>query len=180
MTTQQDIINETWRSISGYINYQVSNIGRIRNCVSGRILSGITNDNGYRIIDLRNEDGIKKFRVHVLVATEFIDKPESNDKLYVDHINHNRTDNQVHNLRWVTKSQNQMNATKTSSKTSSEYKGVSFDKRSQKWQAYIMLNRKRIHIGYFNDENTAGEAYNNKALELFGEFAHLNQIVDDF
>ena len=43
----QEIINECWRSIDGFINYQVSNIGRVRNCNTGRILKGCVNIHGY-------------------------------------------------------------------------------------------------------------------------------------
>ena len=59
---------------------------------------------------------------------------------------------------------------------SSQHKGVHFHKRSNKWVAQIKLNRKLFHLGSFSSEAEAGEAYNNKAIELFGEFAVLNDV----
>lgn len=87
----------------------------------------------------------------------------------VDHKNHEGLDNQKHNLRIANKSQNAMNNMPLKNMTS-KYKGVSWFKRDKKWRAVI--NEK--HIGLFIDEIEAAKAYDNKAAELFGEFACLN------
>jgi hypothetical protein len=96
----------------------------------------------------------------------------------VDHINGNGLDNRKENLRVCTKSQNLGNQKKTKLyggvATSSKYKGVSWDKRVQKWVAKIGINGKRVYLGLFEDEEKAAEAYNKAALEYFGEFALLN------
>ena len=42
-----------------------------------------------------------------------------------------------------------------------------------------MKDRKAIHLGYFHDEKEAAKAYKDKAIELFGEFACLNDVSDD-
>ena len=63
--------------------------------------------------------------------------------------------------------------------TSSIYKGVSFHKWHNKWHAKIGYQNKRHHIGYFLNVKDAARAYNNKAIELFGEFALLNDISDE-
>ena len=52
MEHAQDIINECWRSIDGYINYQVSNTGRVRNASSGQILAACWDRKGYAIVCL--------------------------------------------------------------------------------------------------------------------------------
>jgi len=178
MVDTQVTINECWRSISGYINYQISNIGRVRNCVTGRILKPRLNGNGYHQVVLTNDDGKKECRIHQLDANEFIGKPNSETKLCVDHINRDRLDNQVHNLRYVTYSQNSMNTNKTTKTTRSTYKGVCFDKSCNKWKVSVKPNGKRIYLGYFDDEKQPAEVYNAKALELFGEYANLNIIED--
>ena len=93
----------------------------------------------------------------------------------VDHINRNGLNDQRSNLRFCTNSQNHMNRRKRKN-TSSIYKGVSFHKRTGKWMASIGINDKKIHLGYFDIEVEAAKSYNNKAIELFGEFANLNNV----
>lgn len=97
------------------------------------------------------------------------------DRKIIDHKS-GTLDNRKCNLRICNHSQNAMNMI---SKTgSSKYKGVHWNKLAKKWVAYIMLDSKKIHLGYFDKdkENEAGKAYNKKAIELFGEFAKLNII----
>lgn len=50
-------------------------------------------------------------------------------------------------------------------------------KHQNRWRAYIMVNYKQIHIGVFDTKELAAKAYNAKALELFGEYAHLNDLT---
>ena len=56
----------------------------------------------------------------------------------------------------------------------SKYKGVTWDKRRNKWMAKICKNYKTFHVGYFDTEEEASEAYNRRAIEIFEEFAQLN------
>lgn len=92
-----------------------------------------------------------------------------------DHKNHNTLDNRKSNLRICTKQQNRANR-KNHQKTSSKYKGVYWCKDRKKWGAQIKLNKKEINLGRFKFEIDAVKAYNEKAKELFGEFAYLNKI----
>ncbi len=92
--------------------------------------------------------------------------------LFVDHINHNGLDNRKSNLRLCTKKQNNRNL-RPYGKTS-RYKGVHWDKGSNKFRAKITYNGKSIHLGRFVNEDDAAKAYDKKARELFGEFAYLN------
>jgi hypothetical protein len=93
----------------------------------------------------------------------------------VDHINHNGLDNQRDNLRFCSNSQNQMNRSPYKNCTSN-FKGVSFYRKTKRWKAYIKLNGKRINLGHYKTEIEAAEVYNNKAKELFGEFSFINII----
>lgn len=79
------------------------------------------------------------------------------------------------NCRWVTPQQNQMNTSSRVNSTS-KYKGVCWFKTREKWVARIMINGKTKHLGYFLDELDAALAYNEAAKELFGEYAHINDI----
>ena len=60
--------------------------------------------------------------------------------------------------------------------TSSQYKGVSFHKKSRKWRAEIKFNGSAIRLGHFTNEEDAARAYNAKAIELCSEFANLNPV----
>jgi len=91
---------------------------------------------------------------------------------YIDHINGDKADNRIENLRDVTHCQNMMNIKKYSLNTSG-YKGVSFHKRSQKWVAQIKFNKKHLYLGLFDQPEKAYEAYCFKAKELHGEYANL-------
>lgn len=91
----------------------------------------------------------------------------------LDHINGDRSDNRIENLRPATQSQNLANAKKYK-KSSSSYKGVAWHNRDKKWCANIKIEDKLKHLGYFTDEIEAAKAYDKAALELFGEFARPN------
>lgn len=86
----------------------------------------------------------------------------------VDHINHNTLDNRTSlNLRNVTTLQNQQNRSgaQTDNKTSG-IRGVSFHKKSQKWRAYLKINQKSIHLGFFDDINEAKKVVTEKRKEM--------------
>jgi hypothetical protein len=87
----------------------------------------------------------------------------------VDHINNDKLDNNIANLRWVTLQENQMNR-KLSSNNTSNYKGVTFHKQRNKWVAQIMINGKNKNLGYFDNIEDAVNARVKKAEELFGEY----------
>lgn len=92
--------------------------------------------------------------------------------LQIDHVNRTRTDNRVENLREVNNSQNQQNAS-LSPRNTSGFRGVSWQKSSQRWHAYIKVNGKRKHLGYFEDAAAAHDA-RVKAAELM----HTHRPVD--
>jgi hypothetical protein len=95
---------------------------------------------------------------------------------YVDHVNGDKLDNRLDNLRKVTSQQNSMNMLTQVVKKHSKYKGVSYDKSRNKWVAYCVKDTKMHNLGRFTDEKEAALAYNEKAKELFGEFARLNKL----
>jgi len=75
----------------------------------------------------------------------------------IDHINGNRSDNRIENLRVVCKAENNRNMRKPKTNTSGVV-GVSFDKKSKKWHSYIHVNNKRKTLGYFADFDGAVNA----------------------
>jgi len=88
----------------------------------------------------------------------------------IDHINLDRADNRIANLREATPSQNGSNR-KSSPKTSNPLKGANWDKRKKNWVARICIDRRVICLGRFKTAEQAHDAYMQAARKLFGEFA---------
>ena len=94
-----------WKKIKGYENYSVSDSGLVRNDKSGKSKSSYQNPaTGYMVVDLYKDNQVKHATVHRLVAEAFLPNPDRRPT--VDHINGDRTDNRVANLRWATYSEN--------------------------------------------------------------------------
>lgn len=93
--------------------------------------------------------------------------------LETDHIDHDKLNNQRHNLRVASKSQNNQNRKKRNG-TSSKYKGLYRDNRRNRWVCKIKLNNKNIQLGYFENEIEAALMYDVAAKYFFKEFALLN------
>lgn len=120
---------EKWKDIAGYEGwYQVSTLGRVKRLKrkfpnhgrtivvdNERILTPSLAGRGYLVVKIANENGSKRKYVHRLVAEAFI--PNTESKPQVDHINRNKTDNRVENLRWATNSENHFNVDHWSSYT---------------------------------------------------------------
>lgn len=93
---------EIWKKVKGFNDYSVSSTGRIRNDKTGTIRKLQVYAKDYYSVRLN----YKNLLVHRLVAEAFIENPEN--KKIVDHINGDRKDNRVENLRWVTTRENLM------------------------------------------------------------------------
>jgi HNH endonuclease len=91
---------------------------------------------------------------------------------YVDHWDTDGTNNMWGNLRECTLTQNQANRrSQLRHKSTGNIKGWCWNKANCKWQAYIKINGKTIHLGYFDNHEDAAAAYAKAAAEHFGEFA---------
>ena len=98
---------EIWRTINGYENYQVSNLGNVKNISTGKLLKPRVNKKtGYVLIDIRNGGNKKTIGIHRLVALTFIENDNPENKTQVNHIDENKTNNNVNNLEWCTPSYN--------------------------------------------------------------------------
>jgi len=120
---------------------------------------GATNEKGY----LRGRVNQRLYRVHRLVFLYFhgFMPPQ------VDHIDGNRMNNKIDNLREATSTQNNQNRKATSS---SGVKGVVWHKQSKKWVASICINRKSVHLGSFLSIEDAAFAANKARQLAHGEF----------
>jgi hypothetical protein len=92
-------------------------------------------------------------------------------KQRIDHVNGDGLDNRRENIRFATHAQNIANSG-LSKANRSGYKGVS--RHGSKWAAFITKDYKGHYIGLFSDPKEAARAYDEKARELFGEYARLN------
>ena len=117
-------MNEVWRDIEGYEGlYQISDIGRIKSLITGKIRNLQMNKWGYPVIILTKYKKQKQMFVHRLVAKAFIPKIEGKNE--VNHINGDKTDNRKENLEWCTKSENIRHAFRTGLKDYHGSKGPS-------------------------------------------------------
>ena len=167
LNKQFNMETEMWRKIQGYPNYSVSTCGRVRNDTTNRILKNRTHKDGYYTVGLWKNSKVKNFLIHRLVSLAF--KPNPDNKPFVDHIDNSKGNNHIDNLRWVTKSENGMNVRVQKNNTSGT-KGVTWHKQMKKWCAEIRHNKKKIHIGYYDNIEDAIEARKDKAKQLFGEY----------
>lgn len=90
-----------------------------------------------------------------------------------DHINGDISDNRCSNLRTVTFSENQMNRG-AQTNNGSGYKGVSWRRDKNKYQARVEKDKQKIHLGYFDDVEEAALAYDCGVIQLFGDIAYTN------
>lgn len=91
----------------------------------------------------------------------------------IDHINGDRTDNRIENLRQATIAQNVRNRG-VQRHNKCGFKGVSFKVADKRWRASIGMNGKSMHIGLFDTAEEAARAYDDAAIRHYGEFAKLN------
>lgn len=97
------------------------------------------------------------------------------ENMFIDHINHDTTDNRRSNLRIVTQSQNQMNVI-IRKDNSSGVAGVNYNKNYDKWVARIGVDKKRIYLGCYDTFDEAVKARKEAEEKYFGEYSYDNSI----
>ena len=126
---------------------------------TGKIM-GSKNKNGYIQFTFNNI----RYYVHRIILTKYLER-EIKEGYHCDHINHNPSDNRISNLRELNHQEN-IQHQQLSPRNTSGFKGVSWNKPTNKWRADIMLNNKKLFLGYFDTKEDAYSAYKKKAQEL--------------
>ena len=144
-------MDEIWKPFRN-TKYSISNTGLVRNDKTGRILNLYINMWGYKIATLSNNGKCKTFKVHQLVAEVYLNHIPDGHNLVINHIDHNRLNNNVNNLEIITMREN---TNKLHIKSSSKYTGVSLQKKTNRWLSYKMINGKHTYLGSFKSEEEA-------------------------
>lgn len=161
-------MDEKFKQIPNLSKYEVSTYGNVRNVKTGRILKHSILPNGYKVVSLQQD--IKKpktFYIHSLVAKTFLLNPLN--KPCIDHIDNDKLNNVVTNLRYTTHMENQHNR-KMNKNNTSGYKGVV--KVKHRYKANICIGGKIRHLGYFDNINDAVNTRVLMARELFGQYCN--------
>ncbi|WP_312740473.1 HNH endonuclease [Cedecea neteri] len=124
--------------------------------------AGAINSHGYVKIHLLG----KVFSAHRLAWLIYYGEWPPED---IDHIDRNKSNNRIDNLRKASRSMNSANVGIKSHNTSG-YKGVSFNKEWGKWFAQIIVRGKKKFLGYYESPEKASEAYKSEARKAFGEY----------
>ena len=90
---------EIWKEVQGFDGYEISNLGRVKSNKTNKILK-LQNMNGYKSVWMN----YKTPKVHRLVAMMFIPNPDN--LLVVEHLDDDKTNNKVENLKWSTQQEN--------------------------------------------------------------------------
>jgi hypothetical protein len=153
--------------------YDATSTGKILNKKTGRILNGATSKEGYIRINLKNEDNeYKKYTLQRIIYKSFYPEIDINNK-DIDHINRNKKDNNLNNLRPATRQQNGANQ-KTRKNSITQLKNITTYKLKDgtiKYKVEILKSPLRIRA-YFTTEADAIIFRNNKILELWGGFGY--------
>lgn len=157
---------ELWFDIDGFEGYQISTLGNVKSFKynTQRIKKASVNKHGYKYVCLQSNGKQYSRKIHSLMAMVFFDyKIDGCQKLVVDHIDNDKLNNDIRNLRVVT---NRENLSKGQKNKYSDKVGVSYNKRNKKYISQISYKGKLIYLGSFNNEIGASNAYQEKLEQI--------------
>jgi hypothetical protein len=168
-------MEEIWKNVPGFNDYQASNLGRVKSFKNNKekiIGSMNKKKTGYNIYTVCL-NGLT-LNIGRVILMSFDRLPNENEEC--DHIDRNSTNNHINNLRWVTRNQNLLNRRNYGN---SNFKGVSKCTTSYKLKngtikkyivikSQITINNKNIYLGNYKTELEAFEAYKKAYLKYYG------------
>lgn len=167
--------NPEWFDIPNSCNYQINKLGQVYSKNSNTILKQTINGVGYLkcqitfytdITDLSTYK-VKTEYIHRLLAKMFIPNDDPVNKKYIDHLNRNKLDNRLENLRWVSAEENAINCG-LSKRNTSGFRGVHFDKIRGKYVA--QLGKKKL--GYTDTKEEAHQLYKQAYILKYPHLSH--------
>ena len=167
-------MQEEYREITGVENYLVSTFGNVKNAKSNHILQYQIDKGGYSTVSFRIAGKLSVRKIHRLVAITFLENDD--DKPCIDHIDGNRQNNHVGNLRFATYSENSHNA-KIRKDNTSGHKGIRYDEITKRWRVRITIDGIQIHLGGYVNKEDAILARITRANQAFGVFVNASEKV---
>tara|TARA_R110001632_G_scaffold40067_2_gene100164 strand:+ start:119 stop:586 length:468 start_codon:yes stop_codon:yes gene_type:complete len=153
-------------TIENYENYKIFENGNVINTKSGRIKKSCITNDGYLRISLCKNGKCKHYLIHRLLGLAYIPNPEN--KECIDHINRDRLDNRLENLRWATRLENSHNTGLRFDNTSGE-KNIYKIKQNNSWIFQKLLNKKIFYKLFKKKED---------AIQFKNKFYLENNIVE--
>lgn len=156
---------ENFQDIKGFPKYMINEYGDVYSKKLNRLLKIRKNNHGYNTFSLRNNKKTYTKSQHRLLGIQYLPNPDNLP--CIDHINRNRLDNSLSNLRWVSYSLNSKNRSSKLNATS-RFIGVRKTTNKKKpYRAETNYQGKYYSIGYYKTEEEAYEAYKQFNLEKF-------------
>lgn len=159
MMITKEFLLERFSYKDGFLFYK----SRPANRIKIGSMAGYKNKDGYLVIEIDN----KCYPIHRLIFMMFYGYFPSE----IDHIDNNKLNNKIKNLRQATRSENCLNRLKRSDNTSG-VKGVYWHKNLKKWQVSLSVNKNPKYFGLFNDFELAELVSIEARNKYHGEFAN--------
>lgn len=171
-------MEEIWIDVKGYEDsYQVSNFGNVKSkdkvqeisnytrFKKGKKLSPAKDSHGYYTVKLYKDGASKTHGLHVVVAISFLNHVPSGVSRVVDHIDNDKSNNNLSNIQVISQREN---LSKDKKDKTSKYTGVYLNKQGNRnrWKSVIQNNNKKIFLGYYDCETSAHIAYTRKLKEI--------------
>jgi len=141
-----------------------ADVGAPWNAKNAGKIAGHVRKDGYRTVAI---NGVSYYVHRIIWKMVYGTDPQE----LIDHVDQNKTNNRISNLRLASSSENARNVSSAHIDSKSGIRGVYFNKRNSKWVASIATNGNRMFLGHFDTAEAAGYAYEDARKEIHGKFS---------